>query len=149
MPQAESALVRCSHLGTHRCRDVVRPELLRRCCGLPIERDVNELQLRQSWRYGRERLYATDAKGAVLGWWDAASREIRVPVAHHATDVVRLITGWLSREERLGRVPAGTSNGVNLRIGHDWPIRQSLSSAGALLRKAFRLAPPSGRPLAI
>lgn len=110
---------------------------------------MNELQLRQSWRYGRERLYATDAKGAVLGWWDAANREIRVPVAHHATEVVKLITAWLSREERMGRVPAGTSNDVHLRIGRDWPVMKALSSAAGLLHRAFHLAPPSAGPLAV
>lgn len=109
---------------------------------------MNELQLRQSWRYGRERLYVTDAKGAVLGWWDAAGREIRVPVAHHATAVVNLVTAWLSREERLGRVSAGTSSGVNLRIGHDWPIRETLRAAGFALRRVLHAAPVAPRPLA-
>jgi hypothetical protein len=109
---------------------------------------VNDLQLRQSWRYGRDRLYATDARGAVLGWWDAARREIRVPVAHHATAVVKLISAWLSREERLGRVPAGTSNGVQLRIGRDWPIRQTLRSAGGVLLRTLHRSGPA-RPIAV
>lgn len=110
---------------------------------------MNELQLRQSWRYGRDRVYATDAQGSVLGWWDAASAEIRVPVAHNATAVIRILTAWLSREERLGRIPSGTSDAVDLHIGRDWPIKQTFRSAGAMLLRAFHLGPASARPLAL
>jgi hypothetical protein len=55
---------------------------------------VGDVSVRRWRRYGRDRLYVTDAGGRSLGWHDLVTGETHVAVADAATDVAAAVSEW-------------------------------------------------------
>ena len=64
---------------------------------------MREVSVRRWRRYGRDRLYVTDAAGLALGWHDLATGETHVAVAEAATDVEAAIARWRATVGGEGR----------------------------------------------